>query len=114
MSRLVCQLEDHPHPPSLTPHSPMVGFLTCAAETTSEMPKHLKKEVERLDESLTSGKESKVDKKALKEIEDWWVYGSAKEESSMRDGLGKALVSTTQAIDIINGGVKINALVSRS
>ena len=59
----------------------------------------------------THGKKAKVDRKALKEVEDWWVTGSA-EDGTLPKGMGRGLVSTTQAVDIINGGVKVNALVS--
>ncbi len=55
---------------------------------------------------------SSGDKKALKELQDWFVEGSSADGTLMA-GLGKAMVSTTQAVDIINGGVKVNALVSQ-
>jgi Gly-Xaa carboxypeptidase len=73
------------------------------------MSKSLRKAVFDLEDSLTS-KKGKVDKKALEKVLDWWVEGSVK-EGVLPPGLGKAMVSTTQAVDIINGGVKVNALV---
>jgi len=73
------------------------------------MTKHLKKAVHDLEASLSS-KHGKVDQKALKALQDWWVEGSY-EDGTLPVGLGKALVSTTQAVDIINGGLKVNALV---
>lgn len=72
------------------------------------MPNHLKEAVRKAERSVSTKR--KVDKKALKEVQDWWVTGSVN-DGSLKAGLGKAMVSTTQAVDIINGGVKVNALV---
>jgi len=79
------------------------------------MPKALKKDVEKLGKSLAVAKKhrkGKGDMKALKRIEEWWVNGS-EEDGTLPAGAGRAMVSTTQAADIINGGVKVNALVCR-
>ena len=73
------------------------------------MPKDLKKAIRKVEDSLSAKSKEHIDKKALKEVEDWWVKGSA-EDHIFPPGLGKAMVSTTQAIDIINGGLKVNAL----
>lgn len=81
------------------------------------MPKSLKRDVHKLDSSLAVTKKGKkrgrVDKKALKRIEEWWVSGSER-DGTLPPGAGRAMVSTTQAVDIINGGVKVNALVCPS
>ena len=77
------------------------------------MPKALRKDVEKLGKSLAVAKKhrkGKGDIKALKRIEEWWVNGS-EEDGTLPPGAGRAMVSTTQAVDIINGGVKVNALV---
>jgi Gly-Xaa carboxypeptidase len=77
------------------------------------MPKTLRQDVEKLGKSLAIAKKhrkGKGDKKALKRIEEWWVNGS-EEDGTLPPGAGRAMVSTTQAVDIINGGVKVNALV---
>lgn len=55
------------------------------------------KDIDRVSRSIAKGK---VDKCALKKVQDWWT----------KDAKGRALVSTTQAVDIINAGMKINAL----
>ena len=88
-------------------------MISCAADFAPDTPSKLKRAIRKVEKSLAlqSHKKSKVDKKALKEVEDWWVKGSV-EDGAMMPGMGKAMVSTTQAVDIINGGVKINALVS--
>jgi hypothetical protein len=77
------------------------------------MPKTLRQDVEKLGKSLAISKKHKKgkgDKKALKRIEEWWVNGS-ENDGTLPPGAGRAMVSTTQAVDIINGGVKVNALV---
>ena len=73
------------------------------------MPSELKKAVRKVEKSLAAHC-SKVNKAALKRIQDWWVHGSY-QDGILEEGLGRAMVSTTQAVDIINGGVKVNALV---
>lgn len=108
LSLLIAALEKHPHEPYLNVESPLNQYLSCAANSPAAMPKHLKHSVHKLERSLSS-RGTKVDKKALKEIQDWWVVGSSRDRS-FPPGMGKAMVSTTQAVDIVNGGVKVNAL----
>ncbi|WVR09460.1 hypothetical protein IAU60_006527 [Kwoniella sp. DSM 27419] len=108
ISLLIAALEQHPHKAILDPRSPILETLSCGAATAPKFPKHLRRSLDKLQSSLSSHK-GKVDKKALKEIEDWFVYGSYEDGSFMK-GLGKAMISTTQAVDIIYGGLKVNAL----
>jgi Gly-Xaa carboxypeptidase len=75
------------------------------------MPSSLKRAIHKVEDSLAL-KGGKVDKKALKQVQDWWVEGSYK-DGTLAEYQGKAMVSTTQAVDIIYGGLKINALVNR-
>ena len=114
ISQLIAAIERHPHTPLLEAESPLVAFISCAADFAPKIPNKLKKAIRRVEASLdhSKGKKPKVDKKALKEVEDWWVEGSVS-DGTLSAGEGKALVSTTQAVDIINGGVKVNALVCR-
>ena len=109
IARLIAALEDRPPFPSLNPESPLVTFLGCAAEYSPQMPSYLRDATRRL-ASSASDKDGKVDKTALQTVLDWYVEGSWKEGVLLKD-FGRALVSTTQAIDIIHGGVKVNALV---
>jgi Gly-Xaa carboxypeptidase len=110
---LIAALEKNPHKPYLNPDSPLVTFISCAADSAPKIPGKLKRAIRKVEASLKgkNGKKAKVDKKALKEVEDWYVEGSIKDDT-LPPGMGKSLVSTTQAVDIINGGFKINALVS--
>jgi len=114
ISLLIAELEKNPHEPYLNPDSPLVTMISCAADYAPETPNKLKRAIRKVEKSLapTSHGKSKVDKKALKEVEDWWVKGSV-EDGALMPGMGKAMVSTTQAVDIINGGVKVNALVRK-
>ncbi len=109
MSLLINELERYPHSPILGPKDPLVNFLSCAADSAPDMPRGIKKAVHRVEDSLAS-KSGKVDEKALDKLVDWWVDGSSK-DGMLAKGLGKAMVTTTQAVDIISGGVKVNALV---
>jgi Gly-Xaa carboxypeptidase len=108
ISLLIAALEHNPHRPYLNPTSPLVNYLECAAEFSDGMPKGLRKAVFDLEDSLSS-KRGEVDNKALEKVLDWWVEGSVA-DGTLPKGMGKAMVSTTQAVDIINGGVKVNAL----
>ncbi|WVO21424.1 uncharacterized protein IAS62_002732 [Cryptococcus decagattii] len=109
ISLLIAALERHPHEPYLNPSSPLVTFISCAANSPAHIPSHLAKAIHKVEKSLKHGDGKKVNKKALKQVEDWWVTGSY-EDGTLGKGMGKAMVSTTQAVDIINGGLKVNAL----
>ncbi|GAA5963110.1 hypothetical protein JCM3765_001773 [Sporobolomyces pararoseus] len=94
VSQLVNSLEAHPFSPSLPLDSPVFSLLTCAAEH-GQLPSNLKKDIKR--GASDSKKANKARENAAKEVVK----------------LGKApryLVSTSQAIDIIKAGVKVNAL----
>jgi Gly-Xaa carboxypeptidase len=106
---VIAELERNPHTPYLNPKSPLVNAVSCAVDFSPNAPSHLRRAIHKVEDSLKA--KGKVNKKALKEVEDWWAEGSAM-DGTFRDGLGRAMVSTTQAVDIINGGVKVNALVS--
>ncbi|OCF32697.1 Gly-Xaa carboxypeptidase [Kwoniella heveanensis BCC8398] len=108
ISLLIAALERHPHEPHLNVESPLVNMIACAADSAPSVPPKLRKAIRKVEDSLAA-KKGKVDEKALKEIEDWYITGSY-EDGSLGKGMGKALVSTTQAVDIINGGLKVNAL----
>ncbi|WWC71361.1 uncharacterized protein I206_105316 [Kwoniella pini CBS 10737] len=108
ISLLIAAIEKHPHKPHLNIESPLVNFLACGADSAPKFPGHLKKSIRKVEDSLLS-KHGKVDRKALKEVEDWWVEGSYL-DGTLPKGMGNAMVGTTQAVDIINGGLKVNAL----
>ncbi|GAA6064215.1 hypothetical protein JCM10212_003824 [Sporobolomyces blumeae] len=86
LARFLVALEDHRAAPSLEAGNPMVSYLDCAADF------------------------GKVDKKLRKQIKDprkWSKLGKELAESSP---ILRSFLSTSQAIDLIQGGVKVNAL----
>ncbi|ORY30169.1 putative carboxypeptidase s precursor [Naematelia encephala] len=100
---LVAQLEKHPHPVRLRKTSPVWGFLQCSAAYASTMPSALKKEVM---------KSEKGDAKAFKSLPEILIV-EGMGPNWVGPGMGnptRALLTTTQATDLIYGGVKVNAL----
>ena len=117
IAEIIRAMERNPHKPKILPNSPLIAGLSCSAAYTDGMPKDLKKAVHKVEKSLVdkdqaNKKHAKVDQQAMKDILDWFINDSYKDGAFPKKNMGKALVSTTQAIDIINGGLKINALVS--
>ena len=102
-SLLIAEMEKHPHPVILQRKSPVWSYLQCAVDYAPDMPGKLKKSVKK---SIND------DKRFAKLPEDVIGYGlgSGAKIPGMGD-LTTAILSTTQAIDIIYGGVKVNALV---
>ncbi|KAF8582795.1 carboxypeptidase S [Ramaria rubella] len=91
LSSLLVVLESNPLVPHIGRTQPTYSTLQCLAAHAPDMPKHLRKDILR----------SKKSNKALRRVEEY-IFP--------RDISTKALVSTTQAIDLISGGVKTNAL----
>ncbi|GAA5829218.1 hypothetical protein JCM3766R1_001022 [Sporobolomyces carnicolor] len=86
LARLLVALEDHPSQINLKAGNPMLSYLNCAADY-GDVPKALKQKVRN-------------EKK-------WEQLG---EELAQSDPILRSFLSTSQAIDLINGGVKVNAL----
>ncbi|EIW67186.1 hypothetical protein TREMEDRAFT_33687 [Tremella mesenterica DSM 1558] len=101
LSLFISELERNPHPISINEKSPLYGFMTCAArygDVSKEVKKGLK--------DVKKGKKGALDK--LPDV----LKKSGLDPSR---GLGQgnpleAMMSTTQAADMISGGVKTNAL----
>lgn len=87
---LITVLENNPFEYEFELDSPLYGTLTCAAEHSKSMPKKLKR-------TILDAPNSKKQKKLLTEF--------LSSQKDLRD-----LIRTTQAVDIIHGGVKANAL----
>jgi Gly-Xaa carboxypeptidase len=90
-------LEANPHKPHLSRMSPFYTTMVCVAEHAPDVPKNLRKLIL---ESLHS-------EPALREIETILLNGHA----GKRIG---SLLGTTQAVDLVEGGVKVNALPERA
>lgn len=93
LSLLIAHLESHPHSPYLTRNNPFYTTLVCAA-SYGDVPKEM--------DSLVKGS-LKSDKKLL-ELEGWLQQ---KKEY-------KSLIGTSQAVDLVGGGVKVNALPEKA
>lgn len=87
MSRLLTELEDHPFKPSLEAQSPYLKYMSCLAEYGPEFPKKLGKKIQN----------PRAWPKLAKEL-----AGS--------DRVVNSFLATSTAIDLIKGGVKVNAL----
>ncbi|RXK38293.1 hypothetical protein M231_04466 [Tremella mesenterica] len=87
MAQLLIALESHPFEPSLVPASPYMKYLSCLSEYAPDIPRSLKRRV----------RHPKMWKKLARDL-------------AKSDRILNSYLSTTQAIDIIHGGVKVNAL----
>jgi Gly-Xaa carboxypeptidase len=87
MSLLLAELEDNPFEPELNPEGPYLKYLSCLAEHAPGVPKSLKKQIK--------------DPKAWDDLAVELAHSSR---------VLNSFLATSQAIDLIKGGVKINAL----
>ncbi|KAF9010305.1 carboxypeptidase S [Hymenopellis radicata] len=90
LSRLLVEFEEHPFEMHLERQTPTYDLFQCYAEHVSLLPESLRDEIIR----------SRTSDEALAELE----------ETVFQDVSYKSLIITTQAIDMIHGGVKSNAL----
>ncbi|KAJ3552583.1 hypothetical protein NM688_g4078 [Phlebia brevispora] len=95
LASLITELEAHPHATNLYRNATYYQGLQCEAAHDPDLPRHLKHLIQS---SLHS-------KKALAKLEN---------ELLRINPQYKALTGTTQAVDIVQGGVKINALPERA
>jgi Gly-Xaa carboxypeptidase len=93
LALVLVHIEENPHAPHLTRTSPLYSTWLCQAEHAPHIPWTLK---EALKLSVHSDASLRLAEDLL------FRRGDA--------GLDKALLGTTQAIDLIEGGVKVNAL----
>ncbi|KAF8273163.1 carboxypeptidase S [Lactarius quietus] len=90
LSRLLVEFEDNPIKPQLERGTPMYSTVQCVGQHAKEFPAHLRALIER---SIHSDR-------ALRKLETEVIKNQAY----------KSMIGTTQAIDLIQGGVKANAL----
>jgi Gly-Xaa carboxypeptidase len=86
-SLILAELEANPFEPVLDPRGPYIKYLSCLADHAPDFPKKIKQGV----------RNPKKWKKLAKEL-------------AAGDRIVNSFLATTQAIDLINGGVKVNAL----
>jgi Gly-Xaa carboxypeptidase len=90
MSRLIAAVEDHPFTPHIDEHNPNWNYLKCEVENSPETVESWLRE-------------------ALEKKEDF-----ADRLISSRGDLYRWLMQTSQAVDVINGGIKDNQLPEMS
>jgi hypothetical protein len=95
MSSLIVALEENPYQPLLTPDSTFFKTLQCFHDHAADIPKRFKKDIE------ASQKSEKARNKLAKEIYE-------------TDKAAGVLFTTTQAVDIIKGGIKGSLIVTLS
>jgi len=97
LSSAIVELESNPHPPTLTRTTPYYSTLLCQAAHAPEMPLLLRTlllQSVRSDRALDRALELLLADDSTRYI--------------------RSTLSTTQAINVINGGVKVNALPERA
>ncbi len=90
MSRLLAEYEENPIQPHLERGTPIYGTIQCVGQYAENLPAHLRALV----------KTSVHSDRALRKLE----------AELIRDPIYSALIGTTQAVDLVQGGVKANAL----
>ncbi|EJD55092.1 carboxypeptidase S [Auricularia subglabra TFB-10046 SS5] len=90
LAAFLAEIEKHPMEPKLTRDSTTYESLQCLAEHAPDLSKSLRKKI----------KKSAKSDKALKKVAEKYLVTPQL----------RSLTSTTQAIDLIQGGVKVNAL----
>lgn len=96
MSELITDIERNPYNPRLSEDNPVLGLLQCGASYGSNFPPKLKK----LLRSRSGQSRCKEDKLA--------------QEASKESLAARYLMTTSVAVDLIQGGVKVNALPERT
>jgi Gly-Xaa carboxypeptidase len=96
LSELITKVEAGQYPTYLTDDNPYLGQLQCGAAHAPDFPKKIKKLL---------GKHTSY---ACKSKPDYLAIEAAKESRGV-----KYLMQTSQAVDVIEGGVKVNALPER-
>ncbi|KAH7890736.1 hypothetical protein F5I97DRAFT_1826792 [Phlebopus sp. FC_14] len=91
LSRLVIAIEDNPHKPRLTRTGTPFAATQCLATYSPSFP----------DDVRALAKKAMSDTSALEQLQDALLRLSP---------VYKAMLGTTQAVDLIEGGVKVNAL----
>lgn len=90
LSQIIVMLENNVIPPRLSRSQPIYDSLKCVGEHAPSIPSALKRAIQKSADS----------ERALHRVE----------EMIFRDNEIKSTVGTTQAVDMIQGGVKSNAL----
>jgi Gly-Xaa carboxypeptidase len=98
VSELIQQIESEQYPTYLTDDNPYLGQLYCGSENAADFPKSIKKLLGKRHSKTCKAKSDRLAMEAAK------IGGLAT----------KYLMQTSQAVDVIGGGVKVNALPERT
>jgi len=98
-AELITLIEADPYPTRLYPENPFLAKLQCGAAYSPDFPKKLKKLVERQGHQMVHQCKAKEDKLAIE---------AAKAGRDIQ-----YLMQTSIAVDVIEGGIKVNALPER-
>lgn len=98
MSELITAVEAEQYPTYLADDNPFLGLLQCGAEHAPEFPSKLKKLLHHYEAPKTC--KAKPDHLAL--------------EAAKMGPAQQYLMQTSQAVDVITGGIKVNALPERT
>ena len=94
LAAAIVAIEAHPHPAALSRTGTALSTLECVASYAPNFPQRLK-------DLILSAREDDAALEALNEL------------LPAADPLYRALLGTTQAVDLVRGGVKVNALPER-
>lgn len=103
LSEIVAAVEAHPYTPNFAPENPFLELLQCGADYAEEFPQKLKK---LLPKPGAHGHHKHHHKKGKK---DKLAHEAAKMGPEI-----KYLFTSSAAVDVISGGVKLNALPERA
>lgn len=88
LAKLIERIEEHPHAPHLAIENPFTTHLQCLVEHTP----------------------ASLDGELLHQLRDARLWGAAAATIAERDLRERYLIQTSQAVDLVQGGVKVNAL----
>jgi len=98
LSEMITMIEEEQYSPRLDDKNPYLGALQCGAEYASDFPNKLRKLLHRRSDHGQTCKNRK----------DRLAEAAAEQSNQVR-----YLMQTSQAVDIISGGAKVNALPER-
>ncbi|GAM89457.1 hypothetical protein ANO11243_074950 [Dothideomycetidae sp. 11243] len=108
LSQLINLIESETYRPWLSEENPYLGTLQCGARHSSSFPKKLKHLLSRRSKKCAAFKPNDEFRQAKKKRHD-----PLAEEAAKQDVYTRYLMQTSQAVDLISGGVKTNALPER-
>ncbi|KAG8740081.1 hypothetical protein FRC10_004759 [Ceratobasidium sp. 414] len=113
LASLLVEIESTPYDPELPRSSPIYSLLQCVATHIPSIPPSFRESIlASICSSSSSHRAQRKCDKALKQVEAQLFDAQSEWNRGNEDGARgyRSLLRTTQAVDMINGGVKSNAL----